>query len=143
MNNTNDSPAVPIEEPKWSETDKRERNRYLREFLPAMAAYAIILTIVISLVDEDTAGARFWILLPVLPMVAAALAVYRSVQRADEYSRLIQLESLALGFGVMIIASLVFGFLGVVGVALTYSGWLIFSAGMVTWGVTLGLRANI
>ncbi len=37
-------------------------------------------------------GARLWVLLPVLPMIGVAVALYRAVQRADEYGRIVMLE---------------------------------------------------
>lgn len=131
-----------IDEPKLSETDRRQRNQYLREFLPAMTGYAVILTAVLSFVDEDSASARYWYLLPVLPMIAMGFALFRSLQRADEYTRLIQLEAMGLGFAGALLASLVMGFLGVAGVSTTYAGWLIFGVGMGTWGLAFGLRGH-
>ena len=142
MTNANDIPTSGIDEPKLSATDRRQRNTYLREFVPAITAYAIVLAAVLVAVDEDTPGAAIWILLPVLPLIGVAVAVYRSVKRADEYSRLLQLEAMALGFGATTIASLILGFLGIVGAAPDYGGWLIFSAGMLTWALSLGLRNN-
>jgi len=127
-------------EPKLSAADKRQRNHYLREFIPAMLAYVVVLLVVLPLVDDVTTAARFWVLLPLVPLVAVAVAIYRSVQRADEYGRLIQLESMALGFGAMILTSLTFGFLGIVGVALAFSGFLIFAAGMLTWALSIAFR---
>lgn len=138
--NTSNRTEPTDEERKYSTTDIRHRNIYLREFLPAMVGYGIVLAVVLSVVDENTSGARVWILLPVVPLALVAVAVYRSVQRADEYSRLLQLESMALGFGASILTALVFGFLGVVGVALTWSGWIVFAAGMLTWGLSLAYQ---
>ncbi|MEM9890287.1 MAG: hypothetical protein AAF962_05445 [Actinomycetota bacterium] len=129
-------------EPKYSQGDIRQRNKYFREFLPGMVAYSIILVLVLSRVDEESASAPFLYLLPVLPMVWVAIAVYRSIRRADEYGRLLQYESMALAFGVMIITSLVFGFLGMVVDGIGWAPWVIFALGMTTWGVTLGHRSG-
>jgi hypothetical protein len=130
------------QEPKLSERDKREAKRYLREFLPPMVTYGLVLAAVMIFVDQDSPSAKFWILLPVLPMIGVAVAVYRSLQRADEYARLLQVESMALGFGAACLGCLVFGFLGVAGVALTWSPWVIFGAAMATWGISLGVRGG-
>jgi hypothetical protein len=73
-------------------------------------------------VDEDTSGARLWVLLPVLPMIGVAVALYRAVQRADEYGRIVMLECMALGFGAAMITAMAIGFLGGVGVAWTFGG---------------------
>ena len=79
-------------------------------------------------------------LLPVLPMIGVAVALYRAVQRADEYGRIVMLECMALGFGVSMITAMGLGFLGTVGVAWTFGGWVVFGAGMTTWGLTLLVR---
>ncbi|MEZ5239210.1 MAG: hypothetical protein R2716_09775, partial [Microthrixaceae bacterium] len=123
-----------------SEEDKRQRNSYLREFIPAIVAFGIVLAIVEATVDANTPGARLWVLLPVVPMIGVAVALYRAVQRADEYGRIVMLECMALGFGVSMLVAMALGFLGGIGVAWTYGGWLVFGAGMVAWSGTLLIR---
>ena len=108
-----------------SAEDKRQRDSYLREFIPAIVTFHIVLAIVLTTVDEQTSGARLWVLLPVLPMIGVAVALFRAVQRADEYGRIVMLEGMALGF------------LGMIGVAWTFGGWLVFGAGMTTWSGAL------
>ncbi|MEZ5376843.1 MAG: hypothetical protein R2733_10065 [Acidimicrobiales bacterium] len=142
MTHANDSTiAAARRSPRLSAEDKRQRNSYLREFVPAIVTFWILLAIVQSSVDATTSRARLWVLLPVLPMVGVAVALYRATQRADEYGRIVMLESMALGFGVSMIAALALGFLGMIGVAWTFGGWLIFGAGMTTWGTTLLVRS--
>ena len=126
--------------PRLSAEDKRQRNSYLREFLPAIVLFGILQAAVEVTVDENTTGARLWVLLPVLPMIGVAVALYRAVQRADEYGRIVMLECMALGFGASMITAMAIGFLGGVGVAWTFGGWLIFGVGMTTWGLTLLVR---
>ena len=50
------------------------------------------------------------------------------------------LECMALGFGVSMIVAMGLGFLGGIGVAWTYGGWLVFGAGMTAWSGTLLIR---
>lgn len=126
--------------PRLSAEDKRQRDSYLREFIPAIATFGILLAIVQSTVDENTSGARLWVLLPVVPMVGVAVALYRAVQRADEYGRIVMLECMALGFGASMIVAMALGFLGMIGVAWTFGGWLVFGAGMTTWSGMLLVR---
>jgi hypothetical protein len=126
--------------PRLSAEDKRQRNSYLREFIPAIVTFWILLAIVQNAVDETTSGARLLVLLPVLPMIGVAIALYRATQRADEYGRIVMLECMALGFGVSMIAAMALGFLGTIGVAWTFGGWLVFGAGMTTWGLALLVR---
>ncbi len=127
-------------DPRLSAEDKRQRNSYLREFIPAIVTFGIVLAIVETTVDADTSGARLWVLLPVVPMIGVAVALYRAVQRADEYGRIVMLECMALGFGVSMIVAMALGFLGGIGVAWTYGGWLVFGAGMTAWSGTLLIR---
>lgn len=126
--------------PRLSAADKQMRNSYLREFIPAIACFGILQAIVEITVDENTAGARFWVLLPMLPMIGIAVALYRVVQRADEYGRIVMLECMALGFGVSMIVAMSLGFLAGVGATWAFSGWLVFGAGMTTWGGALIVR---
>lgn len=134
---TTDEPA---RGPRLSAEDKRQRNSYLREFIPAIVTFGIVLAIVETTVDANTSGARLWVLLPVVPMIGVAVALYRAVQRADEYGRIVMLECMALGFGVSMIVAMGLGFLGGIGVAWTYGGWLVFGAGMTAWSGTLLIR---
>lgn len=142
MRETNETttPASDVRGPRLSAADKKQRNSYLREFVPAIVTFWILLAIVETTVDANTDGARLWILVPVLPMLGVAFALYRAVQRADEYGRIVMLECMALGFGAAMIASFALGFLGMVGVAWTFAGWLVFGAGMAAWSLTLLVR---
>lgn len=126
--------------PRLSAADKRMRNSYLREFIPAIACFGILQVIVEVTVDENTSGARLWVLLPVLPLIGIAVALCRAVQRADEYGRIVMLECMALGFGVAMVVSIGLGFLAGVGATWTFSGWLVFGAGMTTWSGALIVR---
>ena len=123
-----------------SAEDKRQRDSYLREFIPAIVTFHIVLAIVLTTVDEQTSGARLWVLLPVLPMIGVAVALFRAVQRADEYGRIVMLECMALGFGASMIVAMALGFLGMIGVAWTFGGWLVFGAGMTTWSGALIIK---
>ncbi|MEQ8839541.1 MAG: hypothetical protein RIB98_01055 [Acidimicrobiales bacterium] len=141
MSDSNETtPELEIRGHRLSAEDKRQRDSYLREFIPAIAVFGILLAVVSNTVDENTSGARLWILLPVVPMIGVAVALFRAVQRADEYGRIVMLECMALGFGVAMIAAFALGFLGMVGVAWTFSGWVVFGVGMTTWSVALIAR---
>lgn len=126
--------------PRLSAADKHQRNSYLREFIPAIVTFWVALAVVFNTVDANTANARLWVLVPVLPMIGVAVALYRAVQRSDEYGRIVMLECMALGFGASMIASMALGFLGGIGVAWTFGGWLVFGVGMTVWSMTLLVR---
>ncbi|MCB0980289.1 MAG: hypothetical protein H6513_09290 [Acidimicrobiaceae bacterium] len=140
MTNAHSTTSSPNRGPRLSAADKHQRDRYLREFIPAIVTFWILLAVVLNTVDEQTYGARLWVLLPVLPMIGVAVALYRAVQRADEYGRVVLLECMALGFGAAMVASLALGFLGIIGEAWTFGGWLVFGIGMTTWTGSLLVR---
>lgn len=99
-----------------------------------MIAYAVILSVVVSTVDGDARFAWAWMLLPMLPLLWVMRAVARDVMRADEYSRLVQLQAMAVGFGVAMAASLTMLFLGAGGISTRLAGVVPFGAGMSAWG---------
>lgn len=80
--------------------------RYLREFLPAMLAYVVLIALS-GLLLPKTAGWPWRValaLLPLLPIVLAIRAMVRVLRDQDELERRIDLESLAIdamatGFG--------------------------------------------
>ena len=87
--------------------------RYLREFLPAMAAYTIIMLTVWPLVrttDDHTLRALI-AMTPVVPIGFAIRAIIRQILAADEMMQRLHLESLAISAGIVGVASLIGGFL--------------------------------
>lgn len=104
-----------------------------------MLGYGITLSAVLALVDEESTWAPALFLLPVLPTIWMAFAVYRSLRRADEYDRLVQYKAMSLAFGVAMIASVAFGFVGIVVDGIGWGPWIIFSLAMGTWGISVFL----
>ena len=77
--------------------------RYLREFLPAMLAY-VVLIVLSGLLLPKTAGLPWRVALALLPIVLAIRAMVRVLHDQDELERRIDLESFAIaamatGFG--------------------------------------------
>jgi ABC-type proline/glycine betaine transport system permease subunit len=72
--------------------------RYLREFLPAMAAYVVVLLLSIwGLRHADATTLRVLLALsPVVPVAWAGRAVVRFVRDSDELDQRILLEAFAL-----------------------------------------------
>ncbi|NAZ87674.1 hypothetical protein GTR00_16455, partial [Kineococcus sp. T90] len=120
-----------------SDGDRARARAYTREFVPAMAAYAVVLVAVVTFgdLDGDSPWRFLWALLPVLPVLAVARAVARSLRRSDEYARLVQLRALAAGSAVAMVACVVLGMLGAAGLVLAAAPWLAFGAGMLTWAL--------
>lgn len=118
------------------------RNHYLREFLPFMLGYGIVLVAILSLVGEDTPGPAAWHLLPVIPLAGAMWAYYRQVRRANDYGRQLQVHAMAIGFGAMLLTSLIFGFLAIGGLVVAWSPWIISGAGFLACFGSLGFLAR-
>jgi hypothetical protein len=87
--------------------------RYLREFLPAMLAYTIVMLTVWPLArhtDDRTIRALI-ALVPVIPIAFAIRAIIRHILAADEMMQRVHLEALAISAGIVAVASLIGGFL--------------------------------
>ena len=137
------SNKLSTDEPRFSASDQENWHQYLKEFVPGMVAYIAILLLVLVFVDEQSPWAPRLIALPVVPLLWVAVAVYRSYRRSDEYHRTVQAESMALSFGVAMIGSLVFGFLGMAEAVHPAVGpWVVFGLAMITWLTGVGVRWN-
>lgn len=117
--------------------DAANRSAYRRDFVPGIVGYAIALAVVLPAVGDTVDSPAEWaaVMVPVLPALWMVRAVIRQLRRADEYQRLLQLEAMAVGFGVAMVVSLTIGFVGVGGVATRAAGWIVYGAGMAAWGV--------
>lgn len=76
--------------------------RYLRELLPAMLAYVILILFSVSWLKtlEGTAARTAVTLLPVIPIAFVIRAMVRVIRDQDEFERRIDLESIAIGGGI-------------------------------------------
>lgn len=90
---------------------------YFREFGLALLAY--IACVILSshwLADLNPGPGKIALaLVPVIPMVAMALAVVRQLRRMDELARRIQLEALGLSFVCTALITFSYGFLETAG----------------------------
>ena len=129
-----------------SRGDRARSHAYLREFVPAIAAYAVAVVAVGTWggLDGDSPWRYAWALLPVVPVVLVVRAVVRALRRADEYARLLQLTDLAAAFAVAMVAAVALGMLAIAGAPLRAEllPWLVFGAGMLTWAVRGALSAR-
>lgn len=124
--------------------EREQRRAYLRDFVPAIAGYSLILAAALSVVGGEVTTLGEWalVMLPVVPALWAVRAVVRQLRRVDEYQRTVQLEAMAAAFGVAMVTSITLGFVGVAGTATAAGGWIVYSAGMLAWGFTLKLRTR-
>lgn len=104
--------------------------RYLREFLPAMLAYVVLIVLYGVLVPriESLPWRIVLALLPLLPIVLVIRAIVRVIRDQDELERRIDLEAIAIaamsaGFGYFS-----FGLLLSAGV-----GWAVDPAAVAIW----------
>ena len=89
------------------------RRRYLREFLPAMAAYVVTLFASVWLLKRvDEPGLRALIALLPVPAVSMAMrAIVRHIRDTDELQRRIELEAVSIATAFVSLAYLAAGFL--------------------------------
>lgn len=118
--------------------DRQRTRAYLREFVPGIVAYMVVLFAAITWGGfGGTSPWRFlWAALPVLPMIWIAVAVLRHLHRVDEYQRWQLLSGFAVGFAVAMLASISLGILESAGLRLEGSPFLVYTAGMMAWGVS-------
>lgn len=87
---------------------------YAREFYTAMIAYAVLLLVSVFLIKHGPPSAWWRIPLALTPMISIFFAVrafLRFFQRIDELQRRIQLEALALSFGITCVVTFSYGLL--------------------------------
>src|SRR5690606_41353109 len=72
------------------------RRRYLREFVPAMVGYVVLLIVSMLLLKhvEDHALRAVIALLPVVPIALTLRAIVRYIRDADELQRRIDVEAM-------------------------------------------------
>jgi hypothetical protein len=89
------------------------RRRYLREFLPSMAAYVLLVFVSVWLLKQvDAPALRALVaLLPLPPFAFALRAIVRYIRDADELQRRIELEAVSLSTAFVSFAYLTGGFL--------------------------------
>ncbi|MET8299059.1 hypothetical protein ABZ729_36775 [Streptomyces sp. NPDC006678] len=104
-------------ENRQSRSDMVRARAWFLDWSPALIAL-VLLNLVAELGLFGSAGSwkLFWSLLNLAPGLWIVRAVVRSLRRADEYQRRCQLEALAIGFGVLVMALFTVGLLQAAGV---------------------------
>ena len=89
------------------------RSRYMREFMPAMGAYVVLLFASVLLLKRvDELGLRALIALLPVPAIAMALrAIVRYIRDADELQQRIELEAVSIATAFVSLLYLAGGFL--------------------------------
>ena len=89
------------------------RRRYLREFVPAMIGYLVLLVVSLLLLKrlEDEALRAIAALLPVVPIALVLRAIIRFIRDADELQRQIELEAVSIATALVSLVYMAGGFL--------------------------------
>jgi hypothetical protein len=98
--------------------DESISKTYKRAFLTAMLIYAVVLLVSVFLTNHGPSSAWWRIplaLAPLIPIFFALRAFLHFFSRLDELQRRIQLEALALSFGVTCVVTWSYGLLEYVG----------------------------
>ena len=103
---------VKSQENRQSRSDTARTRAWLIDWLPAATGLALLSLISeLGLFGSADSWKLFWSLLNLAPALWVVRAVVRGLRRADEYQRRCQLEALAIGFGVLIMAIFTVGLL--------------------------------
>ncbi|WP_146135306.1 hypothetical protein [Antricoccus suffuscus] len=127
-----------------SNGDRTRAKRFMTDFLPAMAAYVVILVVVVLFGGLDgNSPARFvWAVLPIIPLAWVIWAMARHLRRIDELQSRQTYQGLSIGFGAAMLAAVTAGFLGIAGLDMRLGGWVIFVVGMLGWAVGQAVLAG-
>ena len=128
-----------------TDVERQAARTYLREFLPAIIGYSLVLALIMVVVDFENAGAWKYAvaLLPMIPAAWGAVAIGRHLRRVDELQRMVMVSGLSVGFGVAMVTAMTFGFLAMAGLDVgRVSPWIIYSAGLIGWMVGSGMASR-
>jgi hypothetical protein len=104
-------------EERDSRSDRVSSRAMILDWLPALIALVVLSLIQeLGLFGSDGTWKLFWSLLNLAPALWVVRAVVRGLRRADEFQRRRQLEAMAIGFGVMMMAIFTVGLLQAAGV---------------------------
>lgn len=127
---------------RTSTSDVVRRRAFFRDVVPAVTFLVVTQGSLVLLDPDGGASTRnlVWSLLPLLPACWLGWAVLRSLERADELQRVVQLQAMAIGFGACVLLSLAGGLLDAAGIG-TASQWLqiTFIGGVLAWVGALGV----
>jgi len=113
--------------------------------LPGIVALTVLQGSLIMLDPDGGASAwnLAWSILPLVPALWLAWAQVRSLRRADEFQRIVQLEAMAVGFGTVIVLAMIGGLLDAAGIgSARQSLQVTFIAGTVAWVAALAVKTS-
>lgn len=121
---------------RLSRSDLARRRAMLRDTVPAVLVLVVVQGSLLLLDPQGGASGwnLAWSLLPLLPVGWLVWAQLRSLRRADELQRTVQLEAMAIAFGAVLVLSLAGGLLDAAGLGdPRQSLQVTFIGGVLTW----------
>lgn len=127
-----------------STSDHQRDRATLREATPAvLALVAVQASLLAGDPDGSSAASTAWSLLPLVPFAWLVWIQVRSLRRADERQRGLQLSALAVGFGATMVLALAGGLLDGADLGSpAQSLQLTFIGGMAVWLVSLAFLSR-
>jgi len=115
----------------------------VRDTMPALVTLVVVQGSLV-LLDPDGGASGWnlsWSVPPLVPALWLVWAQLRSLRRADEYQRIVQLEAMAIGFGTVIVLSLAGGLLDGAGIGdPRQSLQVTFILGILAWIAALAIK---
>jgi hypothetical protein len=134
----------PFLDKRQSSSERIRARAQIRDWLPALILLGALAAIAeLGLFGANGSGKLLWSLLNLVPALWIVRAVVRSLRRADEYQRLAQLQSLAIGFGTLMMAIFTAGLLDAAGVGnLRQSVQIAFIGSTLVWIAALLIKTQ-
>lgn len=128
-----------------SASDKARERAALRDAVPAFVTLLVLQgsLILLNPHGEPTGWYLLWSFSPLVPALWLMWTQLRSLRRADEYQRVVQLEAMAVGFGAVLLLSFVGGLLDAAGLGNpAQSLQVTFIGGVLVWVGALAIKTR-
>ncbi len=128
-----------------SASDVARDRAMLRDIAPGLAGLVVTQATLLIIDPQGSASAWnvVWSLLPMIPALWLVWSQVRSLRRADEFQRMMQLEAMAIGFGAVTMLALLGGLLDAAGIGdPRQSLQITFIVGVLVWIGALAVRTT-
>ncbi len=128
-----------------SASDVARDRAMLRDIAPGLAGLVVTQATLLIIDPQGSASAWsvVWSLLPMIPALWLVWSQVRSLRRADEFQRMMQLEAMAIGFGAVTMLALLGGLLDAAGIGdPRQSLQITFIVGILVWIGALAVRTT-